>query len=94
MNLFLQLILILLALIVLGAVALVIKNIITTILNQSHAKLKDRNVSISKSGAKIGVKARDREDYLDSTQKVLVDAWNKSSTEGYKSWFSSDKKKS
>lgn len=87
MSPIIQLISLLLVVIVLGVIGYAVYGIIQSIISSGHTRLNERNVTLSSSGATIGVKKRDREDYVDASQKVLVDAWNKSRTEGYKSWL-------
>lgn len=87
MHVLVQLFLILVTVVVVSVLGLVIYNTIQQILTGASSKLAERNVNLSSKGATIGVKKRDREDYMDSTQAVLVDAWEKSKTTGYKSWL-------
>lgn len=48
-------------------------------------KMQSKNVVFTKEGLKVGVKEVKNESYVDSTQSILVKAWNLSSWPGYKS---------
>jgi hypothetical protein len=48
-------------------------------------KMQSKNVVFTKDGLKVGVKEVKNESYVDSTQSILVKAWNLSSWPGYKS---------
>lgn len=65
-----------------AVLGLFIYRTVSAVLTQSQRELSARNVNVSRSGATIGVKSVDREKYLDSTQRVLADAWNKSEATG------------
>lgn len=82
MNLVIQCIAILLGIGVIGVVALVVYQILTDIVYEVNEKLRAKNVTVSSTGVKVGIKKRDRERYLDSVQRQFVSAWNKSQTLG------------
>jgi hypothetical protein len=48
-------------------------------------KMQKKNVVFTKDGLKVGVKEVKNESYVDSTQSLLVKAWNLSSWPAYKS---------
>jgi hypothetical protein len=48
-------------------------------------KMQSKNVVFTKDGLKVGVKEVKTESYVDSTQSMLVKAWNLSTWPGYKS---------
>lgn len=48
-------------------------------------KMQSKNVVFTKDGMKVGVKEVKTESYVDSTQSILVKAWNLSTWPGYKS---------
>jgi hypothetical protein len=47
--------------------------------------MESKNVVFTKDGMKVGVKELKNESYVDSTQSMLVKAWNLSTWPGYKS---------
>lgn len=48
-------------------------------------KLQSKNVTFTKDGMRVGVKELRTENYVDSTQSLLVKAWNLSTWPAYKS---------
>lgn len=48
-------------------------------------KMEKKNMVFTKDGLKVGVKELNNESYVDTTQGLLVKAWNLSSWPGYKS---------
>jgi hypothetical protein len=51
----------------------------------ASSKLESKNVVFTKDGMKVGVKEVKTESYVDSTQNMLVKAWNLSTWPAYKS---------
>ncbi|KAI9820896.1 MAG: hypothetical protein M1832_003529 [Thelocarpon impressellum] len=73
---------------VLGAFAFVgyhIYAVMNSIADTTNKKLEKKNVTFTKDGMKVGVKEVKTERYVDSTQSVLVKAWNYSTWPAYKS---------
>ncbi|EFX00893.1 hypothetical protein CMQ_1974 [Grosmannia clavigera kw1407] len=50
-----------------------VKNIRT----QATKNIGNKNITFTKDGMRVGVKHLDSEHYVDVTQRVFVDAWNK-----------------
>jgi hypothetical protein len=61
---------------------------------QATAKLEERHLSVSKDGARIGVKPKDTEHLVDATRDGIVKVWNLSTWPDYKSrlWNKQDPK--
>ncbi|TVY46650.1 hypothetical protein LOCC1_G001613 [Lachnellula occidentalis] len=75
-------------LIVLGGCAFVGYHIYLSVQDISSAasdKMQSKNMVFTKDGLRVGVKERKTESYVDSTQSLLVKAWNLSTWPGYKS---------
>jgi hypothetical protein len=59
----------------------------------ASSKLEAKNVVFTKDGMRVGVKEVKTESYVDSTQNMLVKAWNLSTWPAYKSRLGWNKQK-
>lgn len=44
---------------------------------QATKNIGDKNITFTKDGMRVGVKHIDSEKYVDATQRVFVDVWNR-----------------
>lgn len=87
MNLLLQIFLLLIVAVVLGGIALLVFSIASSVSADAKDRLAKRNVSLSSTGATVGVKGKSRDKYLADTQRVAYGAWRTGETKGYRSWL-------
>ena len=87
MNIVLQLILILAALVLFAVVGYVVYDIVTQVQRAATDKLQSSSISLSTTGAKIGVKGKSRDRYLADTQSLVYRGWTTGETRGYRSWL-------
>ncbi|KAK5942409.1 hypothetical protein PMZ80_004973 [Knufia obscura] len=70
---------------VVAVVGFVAYQIACDVADKTSKKMEKKNVSFSKDGLKVGVKEVSAEQVGDSTQNVLMKAWNTSSWPAYQS---------